>query len=1164
MWSFASALRLPLRPLRARWLVVPAVLALAGCSPDPAARALAPLRCFDVGSAHGGTLQVALRLDSTSVVRIQERGMTVAARIDAAFDGAPRAPVDLRTAADAAESAVERYGSMLLTPAAVGNRMLRIQSLDSPEISAEVCTSVQELNAPTGPSMRAARAFAAAGLAVHAHDWKAAFAALATAARDYDALGQRGAAAEARHAMAELAYRRLDRKADSFALANEALTAPRSGRDPVRVGLLLALQAKALLDMPGSAPRAVAPRVRQLLSQARGDFAGSRFGAREIARLDIMSGFLEYRLDAPEQARGFFTRAAQLCRGLQDRDCYATASQNLALLAEADRNYAFALAAYADALRTLGPELNPKLAADIWNNLGRLQGVAGLFSRSASSQATAMRGYARLQDCPGVRRALSRSGNLLVQVGSLSDAESELQQAASLSCPQLFSYVARLQDPGLGPAAPAVAAVTATRERASPASSPAQLCTTPLQPTNLTDDNKAIVFNSLLSLGDALMLEGEAPRARSCLLQAQSYAATSRSRIRLENARGAALLERDDALNARAAFAQALRLANDAKLPPAYEHRGTAQLGIARAALLAGDPSQALRDAAAALHASVTRGDIDQTVGSLRLVAAAYRTSGNRSAAARTLQAAVHLIEAVPIDGLDGEKRATYLATQHAVFTEWTDLFATDAIDATDATGDDAWTAFANSERGRARSLRYAELQQQQDVSSPTPTAATPAPTPKAPAADTPAARYPQLLRDVVQLSRPGAMAPSVLVDQLDAVALHAERHSDTLDRSKLARTLAQLDATLLEYAVGIHDMFAFILDEGGLRVVRLGDRRDIARIAGELRDRLRNSEASREDLRTDAQRLARIVLWPLTAQLTHRRILIVPDEALHTVPFSILPWSSSSADELLLQHAEVTIVPSAAFLAGLRRRPHKLAPRFELIGNPVFRIADWRRECATTAAAPAPGSRLERSLADWAQSLPRLPGSAEETLMVARLARESRPDSHIETLLGCAAVPSALRTAANSNPDLLHIATHARIDAQRPRLSALALTPESVDGQPVSMFGLLDILGLKLHSPLVVLSACDTSRGRLLPGEGVLGPAQAFLQAGAAAVLASYWRIDDQATAQFMQQFYRHLLLEHLPAGAALRRTQLEQAAQAASLDWAAFALYGWPDSSV
>jgi CHAT domain-containing protein len=97
-----------------------------------------------------------------------------------------------------------------------------------------------------------------------------------------------------------------------------------------------------------------------------------------------------------------------------------------------------------------------------------------------------------------------------------------------------------------------------------------------------------------------------------------------------------------------------------------------------------------------------------------------------------------------------------------------------------------------------------------------------------------------------------------------------------------------------------------------------------------------------------------------------------------------------------------------------------------------------------------------------------------------------------------------------------------------------------------------------------VVLSACDTSRGRLLPGEGVLGLAQAFLQAGASSVVASFWRVEDNATAAFMKRFYEHLISDRLTASAALRRAQLDQASTDGTYSWAAFSLYGSPDTAL
>jgi CHAT domain-containing protein len=361
--------------------------------------------------------------------------------------------------------------------------------------------------------------------------------------------------------------------------------------------------------------------------------------------------------------------------------------------------------------------------------------------------------------------------------------------------------------------------------------------------------------------------------------------------------------------------------------------------------------------------------------------------------------------------------------------------------------------------------------------------------------------------------------------------------------------------------------MFAFIISGEHVRVVPLGDTREIAHATADLRDRLHDPEAPAVEVRAAAEALARIVLWPISNSLSESRILLVPDDALHTVPFSVLPWSSDPNQQLVLQHAETAVIPAARFLLHVHpgASTHGEAPRLALIGDPVFTVADWRRECIDTdTGEPRDRAAATRTLSAWTESLPRLPGTRTEVTAIAKLAREARPGSRIQTLVGCAAAPTALRTAASADVDLLHIATHARIDAQRPRLSALALTPESPQDGPVSTFGLLDILGLKLNSKLVVLSACETSRGRLLPGEGVLGPAQAFLQAGSAAVLASYWRVDDQVTATFMQRFYKYLLIDHLSASTALRRAQLERAAAGTTYEWAAFSLYGWPDSSI
>ncbi len=1117
----AETLRSDAAHAAGRWLPLALLSALLpACSAPSAPHRAMDRQCLEVDGRRETTLTVPSPEAGLLIVTVEERGLTVSARLD--------------DSSRPGSSPVDRLGSIALaaTSSAGQTHTLRVRSEDSRDLKGLVCASAEVVPASEPELRHAADALARAAQAVHERDWDAAFAHYQAAARSYDHLALPRRAAPARQSMAELAYRRFDRKRDSYALVMTAMNDYGDAAGPLEMGSLAALQAKALMDMPGVAPADVAPAVRARLAAAQRHFRSSAFGARELPRLDIVLGSFEFGLDAPVRTTELYQAAARRCRELRDWDCYGIASQNLALLAEERNNYAFALSVYTDALHSVNPDLNPKLVADIQDNLGHLQGAMGMFSASERTHAAAMLNYARLGDCPGYRRTLSRTGSLLVQIGTLGDAESDLGRAASLDCPSLL------------------AAAGTAAEAATTGSGREQACRHPINAESLGVENKLVVFSALLSLGDALSLEGELVRAEACIESASPYATTARARMRLANARGSVFLEHGDASAARASFEQTLRIADDAGVPAGNEHRGSARLGVVKAELLSGDAQTALRSGIEALQSSVARADIDQTITSLRLVASAYRNSGRSGDAARALRAALSLSEAVPIDELDGEKRATYLATQHTVFAELTELLAVQ----TDSGDADAWRAFTVSERGRARSLRYAESQETRDAASGL----------EAP----PSARYQQLLHDVVQLAdAKSAGTPAALIDMLGAAADRYGSGAETLERTRLEQTLQRLDATLVEYAVGPRDLLAFILDSGRLSVVRLGSRAEVASAAADLRERLRDSESPAAEVRVAAERLARLVLWPLRGQISRQRLILVPDDALHTIPFSVLPWSSDPKAPLVVEQTETDIAPSALFLT----RPHQAtAPprgsaRIELIGDPVFRISDWRRECLEgKAASTEPAVAMDRAMTDWSESLPRLPGTRAEVSMIAKLARQSLPGSHVDALLGCAAVASGLRGAVAAGTDLLHIATHARVDAQRPRLSALALTPDGTARPATSAFGLLDILGLKLNSRLVVLSACDTSRGKLLPGEGVLGPAQAFLQAGSAAVLASYWRIDDARTASFMQKFYTHLFAEHLPAAVALRRAQLEAARTSSPHYWAAFALYGWPDSSM
>ena len=101
-----------------------------------------------------------------------------------------------------------------------------------------------------------------------------------------------------------------------------------------------------------------------------------------------------------------------------------------------------------------------------------------------------------------------------------------------------------------------------------------------------------------------------------------------------------------------------------------------------------------------------------------------------------------------------------------------------------------------------------------------------------------------------------------------------------------------------------------------------------------------------------------------------------------------------------------------------------------------------------------------------------------------------------------------------------------------------------------------LDLTGTKL----VVLSACETGLGKEVKGEGLIGLVRGFMYAGAPAVIASSWKVDDSATAELMTELYRGLF-EGKPPSAALREAQVAVSKMARFRHpyyWAAFELQG------
>ena len=185
-----------------------------------------------------------------------------------------------------------------------------------------------------------------------------------------------------------------------------------------------------------------------------------------------------------------------------------------------------------------------------------------------------------------------------------------------------------------------------------------------------------------------------------------------------------------------------------------------------------------------------------------------------------------------------------------------------------------------------------------------------------------------------------------------------------------------------------------------------------------------------------------------------------------------------------------------------------------------------------------------------------RLPDSARELQSIRRVLPGST-----EIHAGNDDLKRYLFNGGLAGVPMLHFSTHASIDFTDPNLSRILFTPEPGRQGSAYLFR-SEVQALPLASvDLVTLSACDTERGKLQPGEGVQSFSRAFLAAGARSTVTTLWRVADGPAADLMRLFYSHLARGETKAES-LRAAKLSFLHSGTELAlpqyWAAFVITG------
>ena len=331
-------------------------------------------------------------------------------------------------------------------------------------------------------------------------------------------------------------------------------------------------------------------------------------------------------------------------------------------------------------------------------------------------------------------------------------------------------------------------------------------------------------------------------------------------------------------------------------------------------------------------------------------------------------------------------------------------------------------------------------------------------------------------------------------------------------------------DSLLLSYWLAPDRSYVWAVTAQGVHCFPLPDQRAIQPIAERYTELLRSTRDPLVYGTQHGTRLYDMLISPVKHLIPSTgNIIIVPDGPLHGLNMEAI-LVPGETPHYWIEDVRISVAPSLDSLLQPEPARTPSRPSFLLIGDPE--AAD--------------------------EEFPKLKFASEE---VSRLQRRF-PSFDKQVLSGTSARPAAYRDSQPERFSLVHFAAHGIANRTSPLESAIVLSP---GGETTRLYA-RDILKLPLQANMVTISACRSAGARAFAGEGMVGLASAFLQAGSRRVVAGLWDVADESTAQLMDQLYAHLEKGEPPAEA-LRAAKLSLIHTSGNYRkpfyWAPFQLY-------
>lgn len=325
---------------------------------------------------------------------------------------------------------------------------------------------------------------------------------------------------------------------------------------------------------------------------------------------------------------------------------------------------------------------------------------------------------------------------------------------------------------------------------------------------------------------------------------------------------------------------------------------------------------------------------------------------------------------------------------------------------------------------------------------------------------------------------------------------------SESLDVAALRRLARETHTVFLSYWLAPQRSLLWVINGDRIKLSMLPPNQVIQNLIERHRTQVLNGEDLLAHEDPDSSTLYNELVAPARTLIpSGANVIIVPDGSLNELNFETLVVDSSKP-HYWIEDATISVAPSLDVVRATIPLG-KAHPRLLFIGAPV----------------PPQGV------------VPALPHLAEEVHAIT----EQVPDSDQTVLTGERACPAAYRQSNPARYSLIHFAAHAIPRPERPLFSEIILSKNAGTYKLYAK----DILSVPLRAELVTISACHGAGSRTYAGEGLVGFAWAFLQAGADNVIAGLWDVDDSTAPRLMRELYSGVLERQSPAQA-LRQAKL------------------------